>query len=281
MTPLTDAAPGYASLAVHFDLTPAAHDRGRLAVDLADRFGAHIVGLAAEQMLLPIYGDLGGPHVAATIAEDEQGRVEEELAGAYAAFKTVVGARNNVEWRQALEEPSRHVIANARAVDLIVLGRRSSKDAVDVALGVAPGAVTLECGRPVLITPPGIDRLSARSIVIAWKDTREARRAVRDALPLLLRAEQVVVVTSCGSFRDESAEDVAAFLARHGVNSRPEVRAGEISSIADEIIDAADEIGADLIVAGAYGHSRTREWMFGGVTRSLLEISPVPLLLSH
>ncbi|MFD1702940.1 universal stress protein [Methylopila henanensis] len=273
MTRPTAAAPSYASVLAHFDLSPYAAPRGRLAASLADMFGARLTGVAAEQALL-LYDDGLG-------AEAERRRVERDLELARQTFLDVAGSRNDLEWRSGFLAPDRHVVEQARAADIVVVGRRASYDQIDPMLGVSPGYVVMECGRPVLVAPPEVDDLSIRAVVVAWKDTREARRAVYDALPLLVRAGEVVVVAATPSFRDEGAEDVAAWLGRHGANSRPLVRAGELSSVAEELLDVADDLRAGLIVSGAYGHSRTREWMFGGVTKDLLETAPVPLLLSH
>jgi nucleotide-binding universal stress UspA family protein len=275
MTRPIAGSPSYASVMAHFDLSPNARSRGRLAVSLADMFGARLIGVAAEQMILQPADD-GGFGV-----EAESRRVERDLESARRVFLDVVGARNDVEWRGCVHAPDSYLIEQARCADIVVLGRQSSADRGDLMLGVSPGSVVMECGRPILIAPPDTETLSTATVVVAWKDTREARRAIHDALPLLVGAGEVVVVAATTSFRDEGAEDVAAWLARHGANTRPLVKEGELSSVAETLLDVADELGAGLIVSGAYGHSRTREWMFGGVTRDLLEMASIPLLLSH
>ncbi|MFC7054251.1 universal stress protein [Hansschlegelia quercus] len=275
MTRPIAGSPSYASVMAHFDLSPYAAQRGRLAASLADMFGARMIGVAAEQIIMQITGETGYG------ADDERQRVERNLESAHGTFLDVVGSRNDVEWRACVHAPDRHVVEQARGADIVVVGRRASYDHGDPALGVSPGYVVMECGRPVLVVPPETETLSTKSVVVGWKDTREARRAVFDALPLLVRAGEVVVVAATSSFRDEGAEDVAAWLARHGANSRPLVRAGELSSVAEELLDVADDLGAGLVVSGAYGHSRTREWIFGGATRDLLETASIPLLLSH
>lgn len=276
----SESSLSYAAIMAHFDLAPYAKSRGTLALTLADRFGARLIGVAAEQMVTPVYTDLT-PNISAAVTNDEVRRVEDDLLAAKRTFDAVVGARKAVEWRASAADPDRYLIEQARAADLIVVGRRATYDVRDWALGVSPGYVAMECGRPILVVPPETERLAAQKIVVAWKDTREARRAVRDAMPLLRLAREVAVVAASESFREKSAEDVAAYLALHGVNSRSAVRTGEISSVARELLDAAEDLGADLIVSGAYGHSRMREWVFGGATRDLLETANVCLLLSH
>lgn len=271
---------GYAAVMAHFDLNPWAEARGRLAASLADEYGARLIGVAAEQILVPIY-----PETALAMTEDvgekEARRTSRDLAAAKRSFDAAVGSRNDVEWRSAFAQPDRFVIEQARAADIVIVGRTATYDERDPSLGVSPALLAMECGRPVLVVPPEKDHLAARKVVVAWKDTREARRAVRDALPILKRASEVVVMTVSKSFRDESAEDVCAWLTRHGVSCRPSVHAGDVASIATELLDLASDVGSDLIVSGAYGHSRMREWFFGGATRDLLETSEACLLMSH
>lgn len=269
------ASPSYASVIAHFDLSPYAPQRARLSAALADMFGARLIGVAAELI------EAAAAAEAVYDADEETRRVSRNLEAARQIYLDAVGSRGDVEWRARILAPDRHLVEQARSADLVVVGRRASYDEADPWLGVSPGYVALECGRPVLVVPPETQSLTTKVAAVAWKDTREARRAVRDALPLLTRAREVVVVSAGSSSRDESAEDVSAWLAWHGANSRPLVAGSGVSSIAEELLDVAGDLGAGLLVSGAYGHSRTREWIFGGVTRDLLETTSIPLLLSH
>jgi nucleotide-binding universal stress UspA family protein len=135
------------------------------------------------------------------------------------------------------------------------------------------------------VVPPSARSLLADNVLIAWKDSREARRAVCDALPFLAKAENVTVLEVAAEADRESAaarvDRVVSFLERHGVNAQAEVRTRREGSNADELIRVAEQHRADLIVAGGYGHARLREWVFGGVTRDLLKRSPKCCLLSH
>ncbi|WP_020186271.1 universal stress protein [Methylopila sp. 73B] len=276
----TQVGAGFASILVHFDLTPYAEARGRLAAQFAERYGAYFVGAAAEQQLLEVYAE-GAVNISASVSDEERARVEGDLRAARRTFDAVVGSRNDAEWRACVTDPERFLIEQARAADLVVVGRRASYDIEDGALGVRPGAIALECGRPILVVPPEKDYLAAHKVVVAWKDTREARRAVRDALPILKKANEVVILAATPALRDAGAEDVAAWLDRHGVRAHASVHSGQLETVANDLMDQADDIGADLIVSGAYGHSRTREWLFGGVTRDLLETSKHCLFMSH
>jgi nucleotide-binding universal stress UspA family protein len=139
----------------------------------------------------------------------------------------------------------------------------------------------MEVGRPVLVAPPGFERLAAKRVVVAWKDTREARRAVHDALPFLVRAEQVHVAVAGHEARREGGADVAAYLASHGVSVATRLLHQPEIGAADEILRFARREDADLIVMGAYGHSRLREWVFGGATRDMLQGTSLCCLMSH
>jgi nucleotide-binding universal stress UspA family protein len=148
-------------------------------------------------------------------------------------------------------------------------------------MAASPGDLVMESGRSVLIVPPLMDHMFANRIVVAWKDTREARRAVWDSLPFLKRADVVFVVAIGDNDRKEAANDVSAYLARHGIASRALLRGIPDSTVAEDILQVANDEGANLIVSGAYGHSRVHEWIFGGVTRALLNDAPVCCLMSH
>jgi nucleotide-binding universal stress UspA family protein len=138
---------------------------------------------------------------------------------------------------------------------------------------------------PVLVVPPEGGVLRARSVIVAWKDTREARRALHDAMPFLKAAEKVLVVAVCEAEEAKAAlegvREVVAGLSRHGVKADPTVVQAPADLAAARLQDEAREARADLIVAGAYGHSRLGEWIFGGVTRYLLHNPQTFLLLSH
>src|SRR5581483_12230786 len=135
------------------------------------------------------------------------------------------------------------------------------------------------------IVPPGGGELSAEAVVLAWKDTREARRALADAMPLLKGAQQVMVVETCGKDDVEDLQahhaSLLAHLTRHGVAARSQIVIAHAGETAGVLQVQARAIGADLIVAGAYGHNRLGEWAFGGVTADLLADPGRFILFSH
>lgn len=280
---------GYAALMVHVEPCDAAEPRIRLAADLADRFDAALIGFAgAAVMPPPVTAPVFGPAVAVEVLEAEQRRVEAALHAAHERFRTIAERdRRRTGWRSFLDHPAAALAREARAADLLIAGRGGAFG-FEHHQTVDPGDLLMRAGRPVLVVPAGVAVLEARRVLVAWKDTREARRAVADALPLLADAEEVLVAEAV---TDEAGEreaalrrtcDVAALLERHGATARGETlepRGGR--AMADELLRAAERHGADLVVAGGYGHARLREWAFGGVTRDLLARCPVCCLLSH
>lgn len=276
--------PALGTVLVHVDDGPDARARVDLAVGLAERSGAGLIGVAAARPALPVYAPFadGLVTIQPEMMQAAQAQIDRTVGDAKVVFDEAVGDRAAVEWRaSASREAEDFVVEQARAADLIVLGRRGGGDSPDPILGIFPADVIMGAGRPVLVAPPGASRLLAKRVVIAWKDAREARRAVADALPLLKLAEDVFVV-SVGSEADKnSAADVSAGLLRSGVNARPLIEDVGRLSAGDGLIEIARRAGADLIVAGAFGHSRMREWVFGGVTRDLLDHAPVCCLFSH
>jgi nucleotide-binding universal stress UspA family protein len=244
------------------------------------RFASDLIGISAA--ILPPYPAESGYFVTGEAVERERRDIEAALARAEMTFRGIAGVdRKGLEWRSGIELPGFYVASQARAADLLIIGRQAG----DIARSLDSGGVVLRAGRPVLVAPPNVDTLSEQRVIVGWKDTREARRALRDALPFLQRAEAVTIaeVIDEGPEVDAGrrAGDVVRYLARHKVQVGATIAAHPKSGVADELIRIAKAEGADLIVAGAYGHSRLGEWMFGGVTRDLLASSPVCCLLAH
>jgi nucleotide-binding universal stress UspA family protein len=266
----------FAALMVHVDIEHDSEPRVELAIGLADRFQAALIGVAGCA-LWPAFmaGDVG-------LTESNQYDLQKVTARFEQRGKTFRAqgrSLKQIEWRSALEPPGEVLLREARAADLLVIGRRRSGDDAD------PGVIGLRAGRPVLLVPDTIAALPLRRVAVAWKDTRECRRAVRDALPFLQQAKEVLLVEigedESQSQAKKNLADVAAYLVRHRVIVAAEIWHRPRRPIAAELLHVAEEEKADLIVAGGYGHSRLGEWILGGVTRELLTASPVCSLLSH
>lgn len=171
------------------------------------------------------------------------------------------------------------ICEQARVADLIVAARPRRDEKAFGPMTIDGGDLVMTVGRPVLFVPPEIDHLSAKRVIVGWKDTRECRRAVWDALPFLEAANEVMVAAIGADNR--AGKDVAGYLGSHGVEALALNETKAVGSVGDELVRLAEQEGADLIVCGAYGHSRSREWVFGGVTHDLLDHSPLCCLMSH
>ncbi|MGA0604052.1 universal stress protein [Caulobacter sp. KR2-114] len=269
----------YASIMLHVSSEAAAQPRLACAHDLAARFDATLIGVGAE-MTPPIadsgYGFADNWYV---LMADE---IDRRLKAAESQFREAAKdlARPAV-WECGLRYPTGAVVLASRAADLIVASRPQGGD---IHRHADPAELAIASGRPVFIPPSTPRPLDLRRVLLAWKDTREARRAMSDALPLLQRAEAVRVLELChGDEADDArirTNDVAAALRRHGVAAEADVSVRTAAS-GHDVMAEADAFDAGLIVAGAYGHSRLGEWVFGGMTRDLLAHGDRCVLLSH
>lgn len=268
----------YANILVSLDLGEATPDRVRLAADLARRFEATLTGVAAHKVPAPML--VHDIYDATQQEEENKEKVRAVLGRVEEVFLRNVGDGIRTDWRCDFAGPITYLVDQARSADLIVVGRRGPDDDDCGELGVPPGPLLMEAGRPVLVVPPRVERLGGARIVVAWKDSPEARRAVSAALGFIRRSDQVFVVTAGDDAQFQGSEDVAAHLARHGASVTIHHLKTAVSD-GDELYRFASKHDADLIIMGAYGRSRLREWAFGGVTRHLLQQSPVCCLMCH
>ena len=177
------------------------------------------------------------------------------------------------------------LVALAKAADLIIVGQHVPE--ASLAAEFRPEEIVVACGRPLLVVPyAGTFPSVGKRVLIAWDGTREATRAVHDALPLIAAAEAVTVVSVAGRESDferqhSSLDRIVRHLARHGLDVRKEEDVQSGLPVCDVLLSRASDLDADLIVAGAYHHSRFREAMLGGVSRELLDHMTVPVLMSH
>lgn len=271
----------YATLMVHIDIDRSSERRVRLAVGLARRFGAALIGISgwAPRPAMVAPGIIVDPATIEREFETMKARLHEHER----RFRAQADQVEAIEWRGGLDFPADLILKECRAADLIVLGRDQAPG--DFYFTVDPGSIVLQAGRPVLLVPEPVDSLSARRVVIAWKDTRESRRAIRDALPLLRDADEILVAAVCEQGSEDETrrdlDDVARYLARHRLTVGAKAILHAKAPAGTELLRFAENEKADLIVAGGYGHARLREWVFGGVTQAFLSGSPVCCLLSH
>ena len=275
----------FRTILVHVDNLEGAVERTAFAIALARKYEATLVGMTAGLPRLPmeVYADgFGTVAIGPEYTEFDRKHIEAEFGVAGQNFKKATESSGlATEWRAVFEAPSVALMRAASVADLVILGRGDQTLLGDFVTPSA-GDIVLHTGRPVLVVPKGGARAEIKSVVVAWKETSEAQRAVADALPFMKRAENVVVLGV--SEDDGGAPDLAdtvAFLKRHNIPAKTQVLQRGPMSVGDQIVDFATKGQADLVVAGAYGHTRIREWIFGGVTRSLLTSSTVPVLFSH
>jgi nucleotide-binding universal stress UspA family protein len=214
-----------------------------------------------------------------------QHQSESRSLSAKAAFGEFTGRHPEIgaSWRQMESDPIQTVSAEARYDDLVVLGRGAEVDELPVD---AVANILVKSGRPVLLAPNAALKSIGKTVAIAWKETAEAARAVTAAMPLLERAERVLVLTADEHGDDptaklRAAERLAQSLSAHGVKAEAKRVPADSEHPSRALARAAAEEGADLLVMGAYTHSRTRELVFGGFTRELLMICDLPLLMLH
>jgi nucleotide-binding universal stress UspA family protein len=244
-----------------------------VAGDLAERFDARVVGIAASDFRPMLYFAEGD--YAEKVLEEEKAAIRKRLSELEIEFRASVSKRaTSVEWRSARTLPVPFVMQHARAADILVAGARAEA-IVDPCVAADPSDLVMQAGRPLIVVPPTVQWLDLRSVLVAWKDVREARRAVFDALPILAAAKEVTIAEipeqlSKSSDALSHVEDVAGWLRGHGIEANtvvPEAETG--TSIAEQLDRIAANVGAGVVIAGAYGHSRFREWILGGVTRHL------------
>lgn len=293
---------------VCLDPTEAGETRLRLAATMAREHHAHLSAayLLTEQIAgAARYGGLGirAPAEAAAVAEGSLVTGLPSLAASStavgeapraAALADIIEQRFREAVRPHAIEGDWHMFTAGEAADLVGLAMSMDlvvfgQDVPDYRLpaGFHPQDIVTACGRPLLIVPyAGEFAAVGRRVLVAWDGTREATRAAHDALPLLDKAEAVTVITvrtsEAGFERDgPSLDRMVRHLQRHGIPARSEEMLRGDIPIADVLLSRAADLDADLIVAGAYHHSRLREALLGGVSRGLLDHMTVPVLMSH
>ena len=272
-----------ASIMVNVDFDEAADDRISAAAGLASRFHSLLIGVGSWPLLKS--DPLSSLKASSREADEERRQaIEQRFVQLGEQFRQAAGkSPYGVEWRSSPHFPREVLIEQSRAADLLIIGGQLIPG--DTYHTYDPGTVILGAGRPVIALPAGIKQIDCSRILIAWKDTKEARRAIRDALPFLKEANKVAVGVanprSSLTSVDEQVADLTRYLARHGVrlDQDMETVAGEDDGTI--LLELAEGYGASLIVAGAYGRTRLSEWIFGGVTRHLLTSSTIPCLLSN
>lgn len=277
----------YRSILVHLDTSERTRPRLELALCLAKQFDAYLTGVFS--VFTPHSRAFCLVTGAAEYYRGQEALCAERRATAERLFRAELGrAQVAGEWLAPDEHPNLVVTRRGRCADLIIASQDDPNDPDSYVADHFPENLIMSTGRPVLMVPyAGAFPSPGSHVMVAWDGSREATRAVHDALPFMLQAKQTTIVT----VNDTTSEphrgstpgaDIAAVIARHGVSvevSNIEMRTD--ASIGDALLSQRADIGADLLVMGGYGHARWQELVMGGATRSILKSMTVPVLLSH
>jgi nucleotide-binding universal stress UspA family protein len=272
---------------VHLDTAPRAKARLDLAAALAQRLQAHLTGLFVLDIPLPAFAgtEVSGAAAMAQIIEDVRASGLEDAKAVEATFRETLRREGLPgEWRLVEGTTATQLAVNGRYADLLVIGQATPDSPAG---NVAIEAALFQSGRPVLVVPHSGELPSlGRRVLVGWNASREATRALHDALPLMAGAESVTVLTinaepGVEGHGEQPGADIALHLARHGLQVTVRRIQGADIGAGDLLLNEAADLGADLLVIGGYGHSRFREFMLGGATRTMLGQMTVPVFMSH
>ena len=258
---------------------------------LARHSNAHLTGLyVVPLMRLYATSPYGGADVTAKLMEQHEAYHAAQSGVIRALFERTMAAEAfPSEWALAdspYVDPLETIMDRGRSAELII-AMPDDPDAPDYVGSAIAERLMLQSGRPVLLVPPHrpVERIG-RDVTVAWNGSREAARAVFDAMPLLREAEMVHLVwvdprVAPGDSPSRAADAIAATLARSGVTCESVQASSQDHQVGEELLARIADYGSDLLVMGGYGHSRFHQWIFGGVTRQILNAMPVPVLMTH
>jgi len=270
-------------LLVHVNNARSAKAVVAAAAALASRHNAHIVGLGIRPPLdMPRYASARLPESVVEIMEAREKELLEASEEVFNSTTAHAGLQDRSEWRSELGNPNEVLGLHARYADLTIVSQHEPGGG-DGRFADLAEDVLVSSGRPLLMVPfiGAVDGIGEK-VIVAWNASREAARAVADAMPILDGAREVeVFIASDNDIGDLPGADIAAHLARHGIDVTVYETPANNVSIGDALLNRASETGADMIVMGGYGRSRFREFVLGGVTRHMLQHMTVPVLMSH
>lgn len=276
-------------LLVHVDLSKAGKARTEYAFGLAEAYGAHVIGVGFSPLgIVPYYG---APDLVMPVPVEYFQSLRDEAQKALDDF-TTVGKRRGLSVETRLIESSTidlpdEMAMQARYVDVAVVGQPEESEGMAGPQHALIEELLFNSGRPVLVVPwAGKGNPTPKTIMVAWDASGTAARALADAMPILKKAKKVVVLVATGARQgahgDEPGADVALHLARHNVEVEARhIPTGSDISVADLLLSQASDLGVEMIIMGGYHHSRVREYIIGGVTRTIIDTMTVPVLMSH
>ena len=268
------------NILLHLDSDDRNGARSDVAFELASKYEAHLVGLFAfpGPSMIHAYGEAS---IAQEIVRQHEAQVREAAIGLREDFERAAkNAGLSYEWRMEEERSNLTLAVQARYADLVIVSQTNPETSTRT-FNLAE-EVVMASGAPTLTVPYAgtFDKIGGR-VMIAWNGSRESSRAVRDSLPLLENASQVIIYSVNPETDHVPGADIATHLARHGVKVEAKHSVAQDIEISDAILGAISDNDIDLLVMGAYGHARFREFVLGGATRDILGHMTVPTLLSH
>ncbi len=286
---------GIRTILVSVDGTEASRQALRTGFAAARMLSSHVDVLhvrADPKDTVPLLGE--GMSVAMIedmmdIAERESAERAVKARGVFEAATAEYGAQLShqpsgegfsVNWVEETGREDDAIALHGRLADLIVAPRPTEQS--DVSANLALNAALFETGRPVLVVPPTGEPATGKNVVISWNGSAHAARAVAASLPILKGAEAVTVFTVDSDHTSaERAPELATYLGWHGIACDTHTLSGPSAAVGPKLMEEIANDGADLLVMGAYTHSRMRQLILGGVTRHVLETAPVPVLMAH
>jgi nucleotide-binding universal stress UspA family protein len=276
----------YKTILVHVDDSPQWPGRFEVAAGLAADFGAHLVGLCLlRKPELPGY--IRSAEIAEMLAQRARDAEDRVKNSRQMLLDRLAAQGLSGECRVVEGEAADLAAVHGRYADLLIISQADMNAPNAAAAMDDIQSVIFAAGRPLLLVPyAGKVKTLGKNAFVAWNASREATRAVTDALPLLQRADKVTVMivrprSDTRGHGEIPGADIAGYLARHGVKVDVMSEEGEGIDVGELMLSRVADLGSDLIVMGAYTHSRLRQWILGGATRTMLESMTVPVLLSH
>ena len=262
-----------------------AQPAAKYAVDLAVRNDAHVTGLSiAFEPVVPAFAAAPMPADYLSVAHDQAIAAAKDARAAFDDIARVAAAKSESRVAEILTGgPVENVLRHCRTTDLVVVGQLNP-DAPEPMRELIIESILFESGVPVLLVPYiGVTKTEAKNIVIGWDGSSTATRAVHASLPILEQADTVTVLQvergSSGSSHPDT--EIAAYLARHNLDVTVEVITNPQTGVGDTLLNYVSDNGNDLVVMGGYGHSRIREFLFGGATREILSSMTIPVFMTH
>lgn len=277
----------YKTILVHVDHSKHAAVRIRIAAEMAVKENAHLIGAAMTGLSRYLYEE-NAIELNRTVIASHVDFLHQQAETALVQFERIAAQVGVLSVERRLVKDDNHggLTLQARYSDLVVLGQIDMDEPSARAIADLPEYVVLNSGRPVLIVPyAGVFKTVGDRVLVAWDGRMESTRAVCDAIPLLRRASNVVIAlfnpsSDADGHGEQPGADIALFLARHDVKVEVMPQATSID-IGNALLSLASDLNSDLIVMGGYGHTRFREVLLGGVTRTVLATMTVPVLMAH